>query len=260
MQNDEAGISRGAVGTIAWTERTGGVLTRPERLALVPSLLGGVGDMVVGPVATALRVNSGRRASLDPAVLVPPDSALARAAEVAAGDLLPPFLLNHSSRAYAWGAALGALDGVRFDREILYLAALFHDVGLTDPEAGRDFTTRSATAARAFLDQHGFSAADREVVTNAIALHHTPGVQQEDGPEAYLMSSGAAVDVFGLRAHQLPTDVRSTVADAHPRLGFKKQFTRLWRAESKAVPGGRAQFLRRYALSDLTIRLAPFRG
>jgi hypothetical protein len=37
------------------------------------------------------------------------------------------------------------------------------------------------------------------------------------------------------------------------------KFAGLLRAEAKQVPRGRAWYLRRFALSDLSIRLAPFR-
>jgi len=46
---------------------------------------------------------------------------------------LTPALLNHSSRAYTWGAAIAALHGITFDRELLYLAAIFHDTGIPSP-------------------------------------------------------------------------------------------------------------------------------
>ena len=95
-------------------------------------------------------MHSGRRSSIDPAGLVPPDSALARDAEVAAQDLLTPVLLNHSSRAYTWGAAIAALHGITFDRELLYLAAMFHDTGIPSPVPDVDFTVRSAALAREF--------------------------------------------------------------------------------------------------------------
>ena len=55
------------------------------------------------------------------------------ACRVAAHDLLTPALLNHSSRAYTWGAAIAALHGITFDRELLYLAAMFHDTGIPCP-------------------------------------------------------------------------------------------------------------------------------
>jgi hypothetical protein len=93
------------IGSIGWAERTGGVLTTRECLTLARPLLRGELSILAGRLAMVLRMHSGRRSSIDPASLVPPDSALARDAGVAAQDLLTPALLNHSSRAYTWGAA-----------------------------------------------------------------------------------------------------------------------------------------------------------
>src|SRR4029079_6080135 len=97
------------IGSIGWTERTGGVLTARECLTLARPLLRGELGILAGRVAMALRMHSGRRSSIDPAARGATDSALARDAEVAAQDLLTPVLLNHSSRAYTWGAAVAAL-------------------------------------------------------------------------------------------------------------------------------------------------------
>jgi hypothetical protein len=170
-----------------------------------------------------------------------------------------PALLNHSRRAYAWGAAIAALHGITFDRELLYVAAMFHDTGLPSPVPHVDFTVRSAAFAREFTDSHHVPAHDRELVANAIAMHHTPGVGVESGAEAYLLSTGAAVDVFGLRSNEVPDAVRESVVHEYPRLGFKREFAGLLRAEAKQVPRGRAWYLHRFAVSDLSIRLAPFR-
>jgi hypothetical protein len=97
-------------------------------------------------------------------------------------------------------------------------------------------------------------------VANAIAMHHTPGVGLEAGAEAYLLSAGASVDVFGLGANRIPDAVRDRVIERYPRLGFKREFAGLLRAEAEQVPRGRAWYLHRFAVSDLSIRLAPFRG
>jgi hypothetical protein len=237
------------IGSIGWTERTGGVLTARECLTLARPLLRGEFSILAGRLAMVLRVHSGRRNSIDPASLVPPDSPLARDADVAAQDLLTPALLNHSRRAYTWGAAIAALHGITFDRELLYLAAMFHDTGIPSPVRDVDFTVRS----------HHVPADIRELVANAIAMHHTPGVGLESGAEAYLLSAGAAVDVFGLRSNEIPDAVRQSVLQEYPRLGFKREFAGLLRAEAKQVPRGRAWYLHRFAMSDLSIRLAPFR-
>src|SRR3954453_6106330 len=145
------------------------------------------------------------------------------------------------------------------DRELLYLAAMFHDTGLPSPVPHVDFTVRSAALAREFADRHGVPVDSREVVTNAIAMHHSPGVGPESGPEAYLMSAGAAVDVFGSRSNEIPDAVRRRVVEQFPRLGFKREFAALWRTEAKRVPRGRAWYLHRFAVTDLSIRMAPFR-
>jgi HD domain-containing protein len=248
------------IGSIEWTERTGGVLTLRECVTLARPLLRGEVSILLGRLAMALRLHSGRRSEIDPARLAAPDSSLARDADVAARDLLTPALLNHSRRAYAWGAAIAELHRVTYDRELLYLAAMFHDTGIPSPVPDVDFTVRSAALAREFTDSHQVPDDDREVVANAIAMHHTPGVGLDAGAEAYLLSAGAAVDVFGLRSDEIPDAVRRRVVHEYPRLGFKREFTRLLRAEARQVPRGRAWYLHRFAMSDLTVRLAPFRG
>jgi hypothetical protein len=248
------------VGSIGWTERTDGVLTPRERISLARPLLRAHRGIIAGRLAMALRLHSGRRNFVDPASLVPPDSALAQEADGVAQDLLTPALLNHSRRAYAWGAAIAALEGITFDRELFYLASMFHDTGIPSPIPDVDFTVHSAALAREFIDAHAIPVNDRELVANAIALHHTPGVGIESGAEAFLLSAGAAVDVFGLRSNLLPDDIRKKVVQDYPRLGFKREFAGLFRTEAKQVPHGRAWYLHRFALSDVTIRLAPFRG
>jgi hypothetical protein len=137
---------------------------------------------------------------------------------------------------------------------------MLHDTGLPSRVPDVDFTVRNAELARDFTDRHDVSEARRELVTNAIALHHTPGVGVESGAEPSLLSAGAALDVFELRSNHVPDAVRKTVVQDYPRVGFKREFTGLLRAEAKQVPHGRAWYLHRFALSDVTIRLAPFRG
>jgi HD domain len=185
------------------------------------------------------------------------DAALAAEATRAARDLLSPVVFNHSLRSYAWGAALAGLDGLAFDREVLYVAAMFHDTGLPTPVDGVDFTKRSAEIARAFTDDHGVAAGPRDIA-DAITLHHTPGVTLDHGTEACLLSAGAGLDVFGLRTWELPDAIRARVIADYPRAGFRREFADLWRTEARRVPHGRAWFLRRYAVSDVTIRIAPF--
>src|SRR5215217_6461570 len=79
-------------------------------------------------------------------------------------DRLTPALLNHSSRAYTWGAAIAALPGITFDRELMYVAAMVHDTGIPSPVPEVDFTVRSAAVALEFTDSHNVPADIRELV------------------------------------------------------------------------------------------------
>ena len=247
------------LGSIGWTERTGGVLTARECVTLARPLLREELGILAGLLAMALRVHSGRRAAIEPARLAPPDSSLARDAQEAAEDLLTPVLRNHSHRAYAWAAAIAARRGISFDRELLYLAAMFHDTGLPSPVPHVDFTVRSAALAREFADRHGVPADSRELVANAIAMHHTPRRRPSGRPRGLSSCPPARPSTSsGSRSNEIPDAVRRRVVEHFPRLGFKREFAALWRAEAKQVPRGRAWYLHRFALTDLSIRMAPF--
>jgi hypothetical protein len=146
------------------------------------------------------------------------------------------------------------------DREVLFAAALLHDVGLPTPVPQVDFTLASARVARDVAEQVGLSTAATDTLRTAITLHHSPGVTLAHGPVAYLLSAGAGLDVAGVRSWQLPPDLLAAVVAAHPRAGFKREFSAAFRTEATRVPDGRAQFLRRYGAFDLAIKTAPFRG
>jgi hypothetical protein len=249
-----------SLGTYEWVAATGGRLTAAERRRLLRPLAAVHAANAVGRLTMLTRLNSGRRADLDPAELAPPTSALASAAEREASSRITPALLNHSFRTYSFGAALGALAGIDVDRDLLFAAAMLHDVGLRRPVAGVDFTLAGADAARQIAETLELSTAATETIRTAITLHYSPGVSLAHGPVAYLLSAGAGVDVAGLRSWVLPPQVLADVVAQRPRLGFKHEFRAAFRSEAAAVPRGRAQFLRRYGAFDLAIRLAPFRG
>src|SRR5437763_12850644 len=122
-----------------------------------------------------------------------------------------------------------------------------HDTGIPSPVPDVDFTVRSAALAREFTDSQRVPADIRELIANAIAMHYTPGVRLESGAEAYLLSAGASVDVFGLRSDEIADAVRQSVIQEYPRLGFKREFAGRLRAKAKHVPRGRAWYLHRSA-------------
>ena len=88
-----------------------------------------------------------------------PDSKLAREIAELVRDTESPLLFNHSSRVFYWGALTGVRRGLRFDAELLYAGAMFHDMGLTRQYSSPDerFEVDGANAARDFLRSHGIS-------------------------------------------------------------------------------------------------------
>lgn len=251
---------RDRLGTIAWSHRTGGRLTAADKRGLFASIVRAHARNLGGRLAMAARINSGRRRDIDPGQLVPPVTMLTRVATAHAETRLSAALLNHSRRTYVFGAALGILEGIDVDDELLYTAALLHDVGLPEGAGDSiDFTVASAAVASQIADDVGLDATAAETVASAITLHHSPGVSLADGPVAFLLSAGAALDVIGLRSWELPPSVLAAAVSQHPRAGFKHEFARAFRAEADRVPHGRARYLHRYGAFGLAIRTAPFR-
>jgi HD superfamily phosphodiesterase len=109
-----------------------------------------------------------------------PDSKLARQATELVRDTESPLLFKHSTRVYYFGSLAGKRRGLKFDPELLYIGAMFHDMGLTPKYSSRSdrFEVDGANSARAFLRHHNIDQRDIDTVWTAIALHATPGIPQ----------------------------------------------------------------------------------
>jgi len=148
-----------------------------------------------------------------------PDSKLAREITGFVRDTECDLLFHHSVRVYFWGALTGYRSGLGFDPELLYAAAMFHDIGLT-PHYGHShhrFEVDGANAARDFLRQRGISEGDVETVWNAIALHTTPGIPEFMRPEIALVQAGAGMDVAGRGYDAFSAAQREAVVASYPR-------------------------------------------
>lgn len=148
-----------------------------------------------------------------------PDSQLARDITGFVRDTESPLLFHHSSRVYYFGALAGRRRGLRFDAELLYAGAMFHDVGLMPAKssATERFEVDGANAARDFLRSRGISSQDIDLVWTAIALHTTPGIPQHMHPVIALVTAGVEMDVLGLTYGEYSQTEREAVVQAHPR-------------------------------------------
>lgn len=167
-----------------------------------------------------------------------PDSALAREATELVRDTESTLLFDHSLRVYLFGALQGRRQGLKFDPELLYIGALFHDMGLTEAyrSPSERFEVDGANLAREFLQRHGVSESSIEVVWDAIALHTTPGIPRWKKPEVALVTAGVELDVLGLGYHDLSEDDRAQVLAAFPRVDFKRQIVQAFADGIKHKP------------------------
>lgn len=157
--------------------------------------------------------------------IVVPDTALVREATDYIRSAEDEVLFHHSRRAYLFGALHGRRMGLQPDLELLYVAAMFHDVGLTARygTSTERFEIDGADAARAFLLEHGVDESQAHKVWLAIALHTTPGVPARLEPEISLLVAGVATDVVGSGREALAAEVVDEVIAAHPRPDFKNR-------------------------------------
>jgi HD domain len=251
------------VGTLAWAERTGGILSRRERIGL----LGDAARLQMRILPAQTRALLGRTnpqaLSVDPDRLRVPDTMIAREAEALCSEVSPPALLNHCLRSYAWGTILTERDGLEHDAELFYVTCLLHDLGVSDryrdTVAGQYcFAATGATVARDWSRERGWGEPRCTALADAICQHLNPQVRPEHGIEAHLMQAGAGFDVVGMRHWEVATPTVQTVLARHPRLGFKKSFASAMCAQADQHPGTRTHFLFRYMQFGARIRRAPY--
>jgi HD superfamily phosphodiesterase len=153
-----------------------------------------------------------------------PDSRLVQDATSFVREAQNDLLFHHSRRVFLFGALQGQKRDLRPDLELLYVGALFHDLGLTSEYGSADlrFEIDGANAARTFLLGHGLSEADSDLVWTAIALHTTPGVPEHMAPEIALVTAGVELDVLGIGYHDVTAAERAEVTREHPRPDFKR--------------------------------------
>jgi hypothetical protein len=153
-----------------------------------------------------------------------PDTKLAGEATELIRDHTSDLVYDHSRRVYFWGSLQGRNRDLSFDPELLYIGAMFHDLGLNEEfrRSGRRFEVNSADEARRFLQGHGVPEDSIRRVWTAIALHTSVGIQEFMEPEVALVTAGVEYDVLGIGYHDISEADRAAVTALHPRPDFKR--------------------------------------
>ncbi|MFF8815028.1 HD domain-containing protein [Streptomyces pactum] len=163
-----------------------------------------------------------------PASVAVPDTRIAAEATELVRDTTNELIYHHSRRVYFFGSLRGRHRGLSHDPELLYIGAMFHDLGLGEKfhHSGRRFEVDGADEARRFLQSHGVPEDSVRRVWTAIALHTTPGVPEFMEPEVALVTAGVEYDVLGLGFDEIPDEDRAEIVALHPRPDFKERILR----------------------------------
>lgn len=157
--------------------------------------------------------------------IIIPDSKIATQAT----DLLlehgTEFIYNHSLRVFLFSSLNAQRNSLTHDSELLYVASVFHDLGLVPHYSSSDlrFEVDGANAARDFLKSHGIARDKLQLVWDTIALHTTIGIAEHKENEVALMYRGVGLDVMGEGYESLSAANREEIVKAFPRDHFKQK-------------------------------------
>ncbi|WP_298982004.1 HD domain-containing protein [uncultured Roseibium sp.] len=252
--NCEPAISNDHMGTVSWGKRLGdfshGRLTRLEKI----QVLGNLGRMALLETVDALKERAGLLSAFgtDLDGLQPPDTALTRDAFDFADDVQGMELMRHSWRTYYWAVLFGKRAGLDTDLELLFSAAILHDVGLARDRASEPgdccFVVYGADRCKEHLVGKGHDRAKIRKIAEAIGLHLNGYVSKRlHGVEAHLLSRGAMCDVFGLGRRRLSSLTQKQIFAEQPK-GNLIDDLEIWPGHHLA--GTRADFLIRLNHKD----------
>ena len=189
-----------------------------------------------------------------PAKMNVPDTPLAREATIVARSAEPVEIFNHSLRAFLFAELIAKARGLPYDAEVIYVAAILHDTGLTASHmsATQRFEVDGANLARDLAGRHGIAKARADLIWDAIALHDQGGIARWKGVEVMLLNAGVSAD-FGAYLDLMKREDIVAVLGVAPRAGFIPVFL-----ESVAVVAQRKpQATGNCFVTDVGYRMVP---
>jgi hypothetical protein len=170
--------------------------------------------------------------------LTPAETPAGRAALEVVEAFSSEALVNHSIRSFYWAAAHARHNGIGYDEELLYVAALLHDLGLvrefdnhTEP-----FEDAGGHVAWVFGAGAGWPVERRVRVHEVIVRHMWDSVDPHADPEGHLLELSTGLDISGRNAGAWPEDLRREVLDRYPRVGLAQEFTAFFEDQARRKP------------------------
>jgi len=171
--------------------------------------------------------------------LLPEPSAAVRGARDAAERYSSPSLFNHAARSYLWAASHGRAIGLEFDAELLYVAAILHDLGLTVAfDTHRtDFEEAGGDVGWVLASGAGWPEARRTRVKEIIVRHMWDAVDPAVDAESYLLNVATGFDISGQHPEHWSEALRAEVLARHPRLALAAEFRSAFEDQAIRKPG-----------------------
>lgn len=186
----------------------------------------------------------------------PPDTPAARAARELAEVYHSPALHNHVVRSWLWAEAFAAVESrTTIDHELLYVAAMLHDIGLVPvfDNVALSYEESGGHVAVALTAGAGWPPERRRRTLDVIVRHNWPSVDPALDEVGYLLEIATGLDISGTRAEVLPPSFIDAVLDEHPRDRLAEEFLVSVSEQAARKPGTAA---RRLVDGGLSTKLA----
>jgi hypothetical protein len=166
-----------------------------------------------------------------------PDTALARAATGLASAAQPVEIFNHSLRTYLFAELIAAATNLAHDAELVYVASILHDTGLSPQHMSPSFPFEvdGANVAADLLTKNGVAPERVATAWDAIALHDNSGIAVHKQNEVRLVNAGVGAD-FGAYSDLITRDQIDAIFAAAPRKDFINVFLDAAAAVARSKP------------------------
>ena len=171
--------------------------------------------------------------------LLPAQTPATRAAREVVEQYSSRALVNHCERSYLWSAGLGELAGLAYDRELLYVASMVHDLGLVPAFDNHlaPFEDAGGDVGWVFAAGADWAPERRTRVKEIVIRHMWDEVDPAFDAEGHLLCEGTGLDISGRGPDRWPADFRAEVVERFPRLDLPAEFAAAFREQARRKPG-----------------------
>lgn len=157
-----------------------------------------------------------------------PETVAARGALSLAREYQSAALTAHAIRSWLWAEAFAVIESLLdVDHELLYVAAVLHDIGTVTEYDNHTLSYEHAGGhvGVALTAGAGWTTERRQRVLDVIVRHNWPEVDAALDIEGHLLEMATGLDISGARPNALPDEFVREVLATHPRGSIAREFS-----------------------------------